>query len=112
MGMTSKELNVLLQRHGLFADKQALALLKEHVDKSAEPKAEVAAVVQRIKSNTSREYEFLSFWLCPAACSQCVCIARAIEVGSGPCRARRRRVRDDASSRRRDSLNELTFVWW
>lgn len=55
MGMTPKELNVLLQRHGLFPDKQALMLLKEHVDQAADPKSEVAAVVQRIKSNTSRE---------------------------------------------------------
>ena len=56
MGMTPKELNTLLQRHGLFPDKQALALLKEHVDKTAgDPKSEVAGIVLRIKSNLNRE---------------------------------------------------------
>lgn len=55
MGMTPKELNTLLQRHGLFPDKQALVLLKEHVDKISDPKSEVAGIVLRIKSNLNRE---------------------------------------------------------
>jgi hypothetical protein len=36
-------------------DKKALVLLKERVDKAADPKTELDAIVKRIKGNTNRE---------------------------------------------------------
>ena len=51
MGMTQKELNAHLQRHGLFPDKHALMLLKEHTDKVLDQKTELAAVVLHVKNN-------------------------------------------------------------
>jgi len=54
MGSTTRELNALLQRHGLFPDKHSLNLLKEHIDESADRKADLTNIVQRIKNNPSR----------------------------------------------------------
>ena len=51
MGTTTRELNTLLQRHGLFPDKHAVTLLKNHVEKSKDPKGDVASIVARIKGN-------------------------------------------------------------
>ena len=51
-----KELNALLLRHGLFPEKQALVLLRDHVEGAADVKAEVAAVIHRIKASADSAY--------------------------------------------------------
>ena len=54
-----KELNALLLRHGLFPEKQALVLLRDHVEGAADVKAEVAAVIHRVKASADSAYPSL-----------------------------------------------------
>lgn len=57
--LTVNELNKRLNRSGLFAEKQALTLLKESLDKikEAEHQNTLKCIVERIKGNPSRECE-------------------------------------------------------
>jgi hypothetical protein len=54
MGTTTREINTLLQRHGLFPDKHAVTLLKQHVDQAADAKGDIASIIARIKGNPAR----------------------------------------------------------
>jgi hypothetical protein len=57
--LTVKDLNKRLNRSGLLAEKQALTLLKESLDKikEAEHESTLKSIVERIKGNPSREFE-------------------------------------------------------